>query len=877
MSYSRRLSYTSDTDQGHVNGAGGLAFSRLGRSLVSAIMSKHYSWRNLCTVIAVVLLTGCKPSDNGSTANHARTKAGASAPYFQTPFQEESEFIVETIVSDLAEQVFYAKYRQLPDPKHFSVHAAEKPGSPLDTPVYELEISLESGRPDLHSELKIDGPIWSPEVYRGVTAALAREVALDTPQPNNAEDTALLMALTDGKAGTLEKKNRDLSETLSDNFSDPFLHEEAAVLVGAFTLREHSGDFYEIRSPLCRMTAHLAMAQLLTGGRSPSMNGRVAEAMLFTLMNDQVAALEKLGGIETNDETVAKWVRTLQADNTSDYRPLTESTNLTAIERIAWFRALARSVDVDIAWEKLAKEEKLTVDFPRIANEEYYSIENGHQLLEISLPLELGEIGTIYKLSREQMLKKGELVKALNEMPDRCFDAAGKVRVIGWGQWANFFQRQMCHAIQHDFNFLERKWGVPDEAKQFSTKCDATFGSLRLYPFVRRFNCTDSASYHSAVDDGFQVTVTMPQLTPAECWNNLCYRGPANELYTPNPNPHLTEWHKHNPPPGTAYNPLPRFDHRSLVERPDASARINTMHALAPYDRDISYNLIRIEYKQHPTYEQCQEVYKLVLPYATYAMTAVADTIQDQPDRYEELMSRAAELDPARYYNLGEYFQARQMDDKTAKYYEKGNELCSDSVNASYHASWLIKYYLKQGEMQKAQSVADAAGEVYSAAGLEAKAEFFEAMGKYAEAFEWYAKDEERYEDSSSLIGFCVRYKAKIGDTRFDAALKSRLVKLFPKGIEKVSLKDFQSAPADGLVFREENDLVTKAGMKTGDVVVAVNGTRTHNSDQYNYARDTGATNGMTLIVWQGNQYREIRASPPGNRFGVHLDDYTAN
>jgi len=183
---------------------------------------------------------------------------------------------------------------------------------------------------------------------------------------------------------------------------------------------------------------------------------------------------------------------------------------------------------------------------------------------------------------------------------------------------------------------------------------------------------------------------------------------------------------------------------------------------------------------------------------------------------------------------------------------------------------------LKKGETQKAQSVADAAGEVYSAVGLEAKAEFFEATGKYAEAFEWYAKEEERYDDSSSLIGFCVRYKAKTGDTRFDAALKSRLAKLFPKGIEKVTLKDFQTAPVDGLMLREGNDLVSKAGMKTGDVIVAVNGIRTHNSNQYDYGRDTGATNGMTLIVWQGNQYREIRASPPNNRFGVHLDDYVA-
>jgi tetratricopeptide (TPR) repeat protein len=831
-------------------------------------MPKEYSWKILCVVIGVGLMVGCKRSDDGSTN------------YFATPFQDESQFIVETIVSDLAEQVFYAKYHQLPNPKHFSVRAMEKPDSPFGAPVYKLRIALKPWRPDLKIELKVNGPIWSPAVYQGVAAALAKKVGLAAAKPKAPSERALLLVLTDGKAITIEKENQELSEDLEDDFSNPALHEEAAVLLGAFMLREHSGDFFEIRTPLCRMTTHLAMAQLLAGGRPPSVNGRVAEAMLFTLMNNQAAALEKLGGIETNDEAVAKWVRTLQAVNTSDYRPLAESTNLSPIERIAWFRAFAKSVDANIAWEKLADDEKLTADFARIANEESYSVGTGHQLLRVSLPLELKEIATVYKLSQGQAVTPEELAGKLNEMPGRCFvtngNSGAKVRVIDWGQWAMFFQRQLGHVLQHNFDFLENKWGVPDKAQQFSAKCDQTFGILRLYPFVRRFNCTNEASYHSAVDDGFRVTVAMPHLTPAECWNYLCYRGPAKEVYKPNPNPHLSEWHKHNPPPGTAYNPLPRFDHRSLIERSDANTRIDTMHALAPYDRNISYNLIRIEYKKQPTYEQCQEVYKLVLPYATYAMAAVADTVQNQPDRYEALMSRAAALDPARYYNLGEYFQARQMEDKAAKYYEKGNELCSDRVNASYHARWLVKYYLKKGETQKAQSVADAAGEVYSAVGLEAKAEFFEATGKYAEAFEWYVKEEKRYDESGPLIDFCNRYKAKTGDTRFDAELNSRLLKLFPKGIEKVSLKDFQSAPTDGVLVKEENDLVSKAGMKTGDIIVAVYGIRVHNLAQYLYGRKTIPTPEMTLIVWQGSQYREIKASPPNHRFGVDMGDYSA-
>jgi len=827
-------------------------------------------------LIAVALLLGCRHSVD--------EPASQSGAYFQTHFQDESQFIVETIVSDLAEQLFYASHHQLRDPMHCSVKATEKPDSPLGAPVYELQIELRPNQPDLKMDLKIAGPIWSPEPYQAVAQALARNFGLQPHDTPPRADTALLLALTDGTAATIERKSLALSDQLESDFSNPALHEEAAILVGAFSLREHSGDFYDIRSPLCRMTAHLAMAQYLMGIRAPDVNAQVAGAMLLTLMNNQAAALEKLSVIATNDvDAVTKWVRTLQAVNSADYRPLAEAQSLSPIECIAWFQALVRSVDTDIAWNKLNDNQKLTPDFVRIANEAHYSVETGHQLLRISLPLEFKELANVYQISAGQAASERELIGKLNELPRGCLvaDRNGKpaVRVIGWGQWAMFYQRHLGHAIEHNFDFLQNKWGVPGQAKEFAGKCDQTFAFLRLSPFYRRFTCVDSAAYHRAVDDGFKVTVATPHLTPAECWDYLCFWGPSKELYKPNPNPHLTEWHKHNPPPGTAYNPLPRFSHYSLVSGPEATQRIAQLHARAPYDRNITYNLLRLAYPKQgkqPTYEQCQEAYKSVLPYATYAMEAVADTIQDQPDRYEALMAQASAPDPARYYILGDYFQDRQMDDKAAKYYEKGVQQCLDRVSAASKANWLVQYYLEHGETNKARALADEAGEVYSADGLEAKSGFCETAGRYDEAFQWLVKEEERYDDSRPVISFCVRYQAKTGDHRFAAALKSRLPKLFPKGLENVSMQDFHSAPGDGVLVRTENDRVQNAGMKAGNVIVAVNGIRVHNFDQYSCGRQMGNTLEMPLIVWQGDQYRELKASPPDHRFGNDMGDYVA-
>ena len=52
---------------------------------------------------------------------------------------------------------------------------------------------------------------------------------------------------------------------------------------------------------------------------------------------------------------------------------------------------------------------------------------------------------------------------------------------------------------------------------------------------------------------------------------------------------------------------------------------------------------------------------------------------------------------------------------------------------------------------------------------------------------------------------------------------------------------------------------------------MAVNGARTHNVEQYQYARIDRKRPDMDLIFWNGVQYREITANPPKHLFGVDL------
>jgi hypothetical protein len=197
-------------------------------------------WMPLGLIAVVMVFAGCGHSDT-QTSIPIPIKPAQNA-YFKTQFQDESQFIVETIATDLAEQIFYAKNHRLPDSSGFSVRATETPGSSFEQPTYDLQVTFGPDHPPVETELKITGPIWSPEPYSGLVSALAREAGLNAPAPaRQSGDTDLLQSLTDSSAITIETENKKLSKALEADFSNPLLHEQAALLLGAFTLRDHSG------------------------------------------------------------------------------------------------------------------------------------------------------------------------------------------------------------------------------------------------------------------------------------------------------------------------------------------------------------------------------------------------------------------------------------------------------------------------------------------------------------------------------------------------------------------------------------------------------------------------------------------------------------
>ena len=481
-------------------------------------------------VVFIILLAGCNraPEDIPESALQARPGEN----YFQTHFQTESQFIIENVLTDLAEMAFFAKSGQLPD--GLIVTATEQKTSEFRKPDYEITIEAKGGQL-LKTKLEVRQAIWSPQLYDEAATNLLGKHSFSANKTAPG-DLSVLVALTDLQAATIESENQRISSLLETNFTDSTLHEMAAVILGSFALREFSGSFYDVRSPLCRMTAHLALARALSNGGNSGINGQAAEALLFTLMNNQAAALEKTKAFE-HEPKLQPWANALRARNTSDYRSLSALAEPTLLERILWYEAISECINSDAGWEELPEEFLgRSADFSRIAFAHGHTVGLGHVLNGSALALELVEIGKIHSMLAGGSIPDGtQFAKFLNQIPERCFaDGRNRVRIIGAGQWGFFLQRHLCHCLHRTFAFLDRKCGESTRKQRSSREeSEERFAALRLFPFVQREQALTESEYHEAVNKGQPVTITSPHLVPPTAWTRLASAPRFASFYWP--------------------------------------------------------------------------------------------------------------------------------------------------------------------------------------------------------------------------------------------------------------------------------------------------------------------------------------------------------
>src|SRR5262249_45890743 len=192
--------------------------------------------------------------------------------------------IVRDVVDMAASR--YAVERKLPAAQALEWKAETKVGS-ADAegwPSVTVSVALPESPRRFSGRLKLEDHIFDPRVYSALAGDRAygrdREGKCLSAVPRvSAEDRRLLKALLDLRAEVLVREDKALSQKLQ-TAPDAEAHEQAALLLGAFALRDEAGRSTDTRIALGRMTSHLAMARALTCPQGVGLTGRVAEAVL---------------------------------------------------------------------------------------------------------------------------------------------------------------------------------------------------------------------------------------------------------------------------------------------------------------------------------------------------------------------------------------------------------------------------------------------------------------------------------------------------------------------------------------------------------------------------------------------------------------------
>lgn len=697
----------------------------------------------LCCLSVLVARFFGEPSDPvlASPTQHAAGRQALKGN-FSTAWQDETQYIVQLVCTDIAEMLYFCKYhRGLGESYWVKAEGLAPVNNKLQ---YRVGAKVPEGD-QVEVTIAINSSIWDPATYLPFASSFKQKLGVEGKL---ADSKLRLGELSEPTPETLAKWDKQLSsESQLDNSN---WHDRAALLLTSVALRDHSGKFYNIRHELSRATAHLALSECLRPSAisAASPDHRLAKAVVTTLYGDQVTALKLLSELPKGPPYPA--LRSaLSMRLTGDWRASVKGVSL--LESLENFGSRYFQVDAAKAWRERPPVKSTQADWYRIANQRFAGVEIGHEIFSQSLQCELAEQMAVCQL----MGWGAPSVKLLNENPQRCVEGS-TCQVVGRGTWGAFWQRHLCHALERNFEFLASSLGVPDDAQRYYAKSKELYGDLYLYPFVESRITSDAEVYHLAQDKSMALVHRSPHLVPALAWNHICYETDRCKLYIPPPHAFVNEWHRFNPLAGTAYNLHPRFNHPSLTDAPDYLARLEQLHALAPCDLEVSDKLVE-KMRGSGTLRGLafqEELYKPMLAYSSRAIRRLAYDDNTPPERCRQLLEQGCQIDDGFYPQLAKNYKLAGLDEKAVKALESWISTNPDSVAVSHDAGWLCHYYETHGNSSRATKIADAAAETYSSPGLAAKAMLLFERGRYKEAQDLLVALQERYNQNGPLLNF---------------------------------------------------------------------------------------------------------------------------
>jgi hypothetical protein len=580
--------------------------------------------------------------------------------------------------------------------------------------------------------------------------------------------------------------------------------------------------------------------------------------------------------------------------NTGDYRILDQPEHATLLERLEYFRALRYSIGAAAATQFATKYrlERLSEWSARIVAGQF-SVAEGRFWIFRAMATESEEAKGQYRNYFGKPPATEEWSNLLN-VPWNQFSksdsAQPQIAVLGWGAWAEQHQRQICEMIETASFWLAHKWGVPEKAEEFQNLTTKTFKTLNLFPLIRFYtgkNNDDSKAFYARVRT---TSKEHPEWVTFQRWSEA-YAGTLDSIPTTvrprrlpkgltslqaqkarqdDPLFNFSSWFYPRLPEGTLFDFKHRKDHSALSLR-----ELETAKTIAPSNKDILWEHLSRSTNYRPTAEQTIAEFNDLSGYDVWAMKTIANSVKEFPDRYERVYNLVCRFEPDHYLDLGDYLVTHGDNQGAAQAYQNAFDYAPDRVAVANKEAWLVDYYFEHGRKDEAFKIAQAGAEVYSMDGLDTMATLLERSGKVEEAERYLLKIKERYSEEGTLGAFYERNKSR--SVQYAQAARAAVDKIFPEGLRHIKIDDLKAPPNDGILLSRTGRLAERAGLRVGDVLVAIDGVQIQNKDQYYFARALSYDSNITYLLFRAGRYLELKANLPQRRNYSAIESYSVN
>jgi len=780
-------------------------------------------WKLFGALLFLPLLAACKKDEDAS----------ASGPAFTGAWTCEEHWLVSGTVKDIGGMITLAGGKSAGDKAVPQKQAREYA-------VGSVKVTMAPS-------------CWDTASYKPLFAASGLSAK---PHPDAAPD--LLRDLLTPTAIVIQKANDTISERLKAAPADPLVHEEAAFLIGIFGMRENSRMFFDTRQSVSRITAHLAFADHLRAGGQPSLVGNWARVFHHYLAGRARVARDLAAAIPSEGDS-AHWKRVIGLLITGDWRGNGDLEESSLAEAIAHARALKehRGNPAMIEFVGAHKELQESPEWMRLLSGRGASVEEGHQTMEAGLTVEIMEVSQVFSLGEEGSPE--QLAGVLSpESPAALVDGKGSPRVIADGDWAAYFRRHFFASCTDTAWFTMREWASMEGAVSWEKAVLPYCKALPGHELVEPFLATNGTTYGSRHQAAVKYVLAFPEKTNSCVWRDL--EVATLQDVSGLPMPDQIPWFREVSPPGTAYIPERRVGFKGIDV--DYDNKIKMLHEINPWDTELCW---RLSYINGTTPEALKKAWGEMREYSAVALRQTLNSPSANMDDRIESLEHMAAFDVGENLRLGEALVLAGRTEEAAKAYKKAFDDAPDRVRVSNTTQWLIYYYLNRGWDKKAREVADHNEEVFSARGLSS-----------ALALALVEEDAPRARKIAEAIAERYGDRSYLEVAAWDGGKNQQLLdSVFPGGIKTVTLADFDLAQTYKGTRIVENSLPVKAaGLRAGDVILAVDGKRVESYRQYFLLMASGLEPNVKMIYRRGKKIiAEADCRLPSRRLESSMKD----